>query len=46
MKINFNTEALQPMSEWLINRKLCGKGDEKELRKILSGREIQVLISG
>ena len=36
MKISFNTEALQPMSEWLINRKRCGKGDEKELRKILS----------
>ena len=36
MKINFHTEALQPMSEWLMKRKSLGFGDEKELRDILS----------
>lgn len=36
MKIKFNTETLQPMSQWLINRKSHGYGDEKELRAILS----------
>lgn len=35
MKINFNTEALQPMSEWLKKRKFLGSGDETELRNIL-----------
>lgn len=36
MKINFCTEAIQPMAEWLLKRKTLGKGDEKELRDILS----------
>ena len=36
MKIKSNTETLQPMSQWLINRKSHGYGDEKELRAILS----------
>ena len=35
MKINFNTETVKPMSQWLMKRKRLGKGDEEELRDIL-----------
>ena len=34
--IVFNTSALEPMLDWLSERKRIGKGDEKRLREILS----------
>ena len=35
MRISFNTSAIQPMIEWLLNRKKTGQGDEASLREIL-----------
>ena len=34
-KIIFNTSALEPMLDWLSERKRTGRGDEKHLRVIL-----------
>ena len=36
MKISFNTSAIQPMIDWLLERKRTGQGDEVTLRRILS----------
>jgi len=36
MKISFNTSAIKPMIDWLLERKKVGQGDEEELRQILS----------
>ena len=35
-KISFNTSAIEPMIEWLTERKRSGEGDEKRLREILA----------
>lgn len=36
MEIIFNTDALKPMTDWLLERKNTGKCDEGKLRKILA----------
>lgn len=36
MRISFNTSCIQPMIDWLFERKKNGQGDEEELRQILS----------
>ena len=35
MEIKFNTSAIKPMIDWLLNRRRVGQEDEKSLREIL-----------
>lgn len=42
MKIHFNTSALEPMIDWLMDRKRTGRGDEDRLREVLSHPDYQV----
>lgn len=42
MRIKFNTDAVQPMVDWLMNYKTSGTRDETELRKILSLPDYQI----
>lgn len=42
MKINFHTDALRPMLNWLMTYKTAGTRDETELRRILSLPDYQV----
>ena len=42
ISISFNTAAIQPMIDWLLERKKNGHGDEGALRKILSLPDYQV----
>ena len=42
MNIRFNTSAIQPMIDWLAERKRTGKADEARLREILSLPDYQV----
>ena len=42
MKISFHTSAIQPMIDWLLERKRTGQGDEAALREILSLPDYEV----
>jgi len=45
MKINFNTETLQPMIEWLMNYKKTGQKDKEKLIEILNMPDYMVEFS-